>query len=332
MSCLLIGGGPVEVIEPSLQLDGGQLVLQSGFALFVYDALPDLPDECTSEPTAGVGAVAVATVEEHWARNDHGDEWGPAREAVLDLSDEDDPFDALVALFAATNDPAFALRTPDDRSWLGGQGLTTDEVLTDARNAGLTRETTLLDGLGTAGLLPDGRGYLALGPLAVDGRDQSEVLADLNQELDTLLLSFREIPELVLDLRAARGGSPTMAMAIAGRFVDEDVEVGDLEVRADDGFVASGRLVAEPVPFPPYDGPLVVVIGPGTVGAGEIVARSLDGVATLVGGTTAGSPAPVMARSLPNGWTMAVPNQRLIVSGEVAGAIQPDVVTDDPLG
>jgi C-terminal processing protease CtpA/Prc len=80
-----------------------------------------------------------------------------------------------------------------------------------------------------------------------------------------------------------------------------------------------------------FGGEVVVLTGPGTIGSAELLVLALRDLpnVTVVGETTAGSPAPLLARTMPNGWSVGLANTRVFdargESFDVAG-IPPDEV------
>jgi C-terminal processing protease CtpA/Prc len=136
---------------------------------------------------------------------------------------------------------------------------------------------------------------------------------------------------MIIDLRWCDGGSPDLAMLLASRFVPEDRIVARFDALGPGGVAEAGEITVSPLPIGTYTGRVVVLIGPETVGACELLALALETIddGTLVGAATAGAPGPRMVRQLPNGWAMAVTN---LVERSGAGArITPDVLSTDPV-
>jgi C-terminal processing protease CtpA/Prc len=181
------------------------------------------------------------------------------------------------------------------------------------------------------GTVGDGVGYLALartGPFDADTAESERILA---ANVDKSLVGSA----FILDLRSTDGGILGHALLVATRFFPSESLVVHLEARDGDGFVPAGDLTVNPVPTGTYDGQVFVLIGPRTRGVGELLAAILGELpnVTLIGAPTAGMPGPPLIRFLPNGWSVAVPNLRVMdPEGSIIGAVVPHIAADDPLG
>ncbi|HEU4395032.1 MAG TPA: S41 family peptidase [Planctomycetota bacterium] len=156
-------------------------------------------------------------------------------------------------------------------------------------------------GLGIAGTVGSGYGYIAVGTLPAD----ESLFAPVLESLDGLL----DAPGIVLDLRGNAGGDERRALELASRFAKAVVVYSRVRVRA--GSKPTDLSSARPKTLAPRAGrrfvkPVVVLIGPGCVSSGEGLAQmmaAIDGV-TLVGQPTAGASGNPQPVDLPNGVTV----------------------------
>ena len=135
------------------------------------------------------------------------------------------------------------------------------------------------------------------------------------ESVDEALESLCDTWALVVDLRFLNSGSESAAERIAGRFVPESVtyayEVGIVgEVDTDSGtpleLIARGDWC--------YDGPIYLVLGPGTNGPGERLALMLQQSpkVTVLGAPTAGSSLDAEWFDLPQNFAVYVPKGRYV--------------------
>ncbi len=153
--------------------------------------------------------------------------------------------------------------------------------------------------LGIVGHGPDGFVYIRVESLAgISSEHLSAMVAGIGQHLDA--------PGFVIDLRANGGGAEPAAAAIAGMFTDQEVVYARQKFRNGDlpgDFVENSPRVLHPTGKESFSGPVVCLIGPGTVSSGEGMAMMMKALpgCTLVGQPTrgaSGNPQPV---PLPNG-------------------------------
>jgi C-terminal processing protease CtpA/Prc len=214
-------------------------------------------------------------------------------------------------------DPEIALQAGIEPIWApspGGAGAALAAALIDGT---LLPGATIAGGDGIVALdLGGGVQYLGLLRLGgfADSSDGSQrvIAAALDQTL-------RQATGLVLDLRAATTGAETEALLVATRFVSERTVVATIEARVDTvgGRIYAGDAVVNPMPTGPFAGRVVVLVGAGTAGPGELLALALASLpnVTILGEPTAGSPRSPLVRTLPNGWVLGVPNTEVTVTG-----------------
>lgn len=183
-------------------------------------------------------------------------------------------------------------------------------------------------------------GYLSIGRL----RDFAEPLGETSDILDARELLgdiFADIGGsngMIVDLRSTRTGFRTVALAVTESFAGPQTTVWSTTERNGPGHSEFTR--SEPVMLPAsgpgaYDGPVVVLISPGTFGAAEALALALKSRgATLVGERTSGHLSNPVEAELNNTWTIRWSADRLTDPDGViydAMGVPPDVeVLFDP--
>ncbi|MCF3652446.1 S41 family peptidase [Synoicihabitans lomoniglobus] len=147
------------------------------------------------------------------------------------------------------------------------------------------------------------------------------------------LAANREAPGIVLDLRQNSGGAVYLLERIINDFFPHRVAYGAFVSR-------QGRRADEKSAWLPgvsYDGPLVVLIGPGSASAAEILAHVMKhyGRAQLVGRTTAGVVVSSRFRRLRDGGKLQIgmsDYQSLDGTRLEGNGVEPDVVVERTLG
>ena len=160
-------------------------------------------------------------------------------------------------------------------------------------------------------------GYLRL--LSFEGytakADFESELACLDPALDKIFAN-NGWKALIVDVRANTGGADPLGLAIAARLASKPYLAYAKEARADP--VDRGKWTDRDPDFvlpsnrPGFKGPVVELIGPSTVSAGETFTQALMGRTphvTRIGENTQGVFSDVLTRHLPNGWTFGLPNE-----------------------
>lgn len=320
--CLSLGTTGARGIADSLSFEGDRLVLQDSDREIRFDRIDVLPPICadaglSTDPASAVSVLA-ATVEEQFV-GDLDPGWDERREeALVRAHDGEDLLGLLVDLVEP----------------LGGR-------VRIAADTGRWPEPPVIDrpagsDLGEADAYAlgevDGIGLLALGRTGPFDADPEASQRITGRIVDRLVAASDSV---ILDLRASSGGTLTDGLLIATRFAQREGAVASLRARAGDAFVPAGDLSLTPVPTGTFDGQVFVLVGPETRGVGELLAHVLGDLdrVTILGHPTAGDPGPALVRNLPNGWSISVPNLTVLdVDGTVLGPVEPDVVTDDPVG
>lgn len=323
-SCLLAGDTTTRGIGETVTLVDGRLLMRDGDRVVWFDAVADLPVGCgvpVDTTTAGIVALVTATVREQYHRP-IADDFGTGVVGA-------DPGTAIRTLLGPLADPQVVL-LDDTGTWTGvvdpNRTALLDALRAGTHPAGAGSDGD--DGLITADL-GDGVHYLAplrLARFAASSERSQVVLAAV---LDRTIAGARGV---VIDLRTTTAGAETEALLVATRFVPTTSVVAVKEARRPDGsWAPAGELVVRPLPGGTFSGPVVVLIGPATAGPAEALVLALRDLpfVTLVGEPTAGSPGRPLARLLPNGWTLGVPNLDVITADGIRWAgrpIVPDVL------
>ena len=140
-------------------------------------------------------------------------------------------------------------------------------------------------------------------------------LAALESALDTIF-SDRTLAALVIDVRINLGGYDPYGLEIASRLAAGNYMAYAKQARSDpadhDQWTPSDRSEIQPSSRPGFKGPVVELIGPLTISAGETFTQALMGRTphiTRIGENTQGVFSDVLDRRLPNAWSFALPNE-----------------------
>ncbi len=167
------------------------------------------------------------------------------------------------------------------------------------------------------GHLDAGTGYLRI--LSFSGYSNkggfAAGLAALESALDDIF-SDASLHQLVIDVRVNFGGDDPYGLAIASRLATGEYLAYTKEARADptdhNKWTPGDPSVVRPGSRPGFRGPVVELIGPLTISAGETFTQALMGRtphATRIGENTQGVFSDVLVRRLPNGWRFGLPNE-----------------------
>ncbi len=130
--------------------------------------------------------------------------------------------------------------------------------------------------------------------------------------LDIELSRMRDLPGVVIDVRANAGGSDATALAFASRFASRMFAASYVQVRNgprhDDLDSPSARTISPRGPWQ-YTRPVVVIAGRAGFSATEtfVAAMRLLPNVTVIGDTTGGASGNPATFALGNGWTFTVP-------------------------
>jgi len=140
-------------------------------------------------------------------------------------------------------------------------------------------------------------------------------LAALEAALDEIF-SDSALQGLVIDVRINGGGADPYGLAIASRLATVEYLAYTKEARADpvdrNKWTPGDPSRVRPSSRPGFRGPVVELIGPLTISAGETFTQALMGRTphvTRIGENTQGVFSDVLGRQLPNGWRFGLPNE-----------------------
>ncbi|MET8048327.1 S41 family peptidase [Streptosporangium sp. NPDC005286] len=173
--------------------------------------------------------------------------------------------------------------------------------------------------------LPDGLGYLRLGAFdgyAAGGFTRNS--AELNRALDEIFTRARtsgpnRLRGLILDVRVNLGGYDALGLQLASRLTGKPYPAyakQALNVPGDPpGFTRAQRLRVRPATAPTYTGPIALLTSSLTISAGETFTQAMMERAPRperIGENTQGAFSDFLWRTLPNGWSFALPNERFL--------------------
>ncbi|HVN80022.1 MAG TPA: S41 family peptidase [Terriglobia bacterium] len=140
-------------------------------------------------------------------------------------------------------------------------------------------------------------------------------LMALESALDAIF-SDPALRALVIDVRINFGGSDQYGLAVASRLATSEYLAFSIQARADpvdrNKWTEGYPVMVRPSPRPGFKGPVVELIGPYTLSAGETFTQALMGRTpqiTRIGENTQGVFSDVLERRLPNRWSFGLPNE-----------------------
>ncbi|WP_229925796.1 S41 family peptidase [Streptomyces longispororuber] len=171
--------------------------------------------------------------------------------------------------------------------------------------------------------LPGGQGYLRISGFAgyVPDGPFAAHRAELDRVLDTVLTKdrVRRLRGLIIDLRVNGGGSDALGLRIAERLTETPYVAYAKRARNDPAdptrHTRPEPLRVRPADAPRYTGPIALLTGGSTVSAGETFTQALmdrPGRTVRVGQPTQGVFSDVLARDLPNGMSVWLPNEEFL--------------------
>lgn len=140
-------------------------------------------------------------------------------------------------------------------------------------------------------------------------------LASLETALDKIF-SDNHLKALIIDVRQNNGGSDPLGLEIASRLATAPYLAYTKKARLHPvdrtKWTEGDASWVRPSTRPGFHGPVVELIGPRTISAGETFTQALMGRSphiTRIGENTQGVFSDVLDRRLPNGWTFGLPNE-----------------------
>lgn len=138
----------------------------------------------------------------------------------------------------------------------------------------------------------------------------------LDAALDDIFKASNDMKGLVIDVRLNTGGEDPLGVTIASRLTEARYLAYSKIIRNNLSgplhFTDPQPAWVEPSSRPGFHGPIVLLIGPDTVSAGETFSMALMGRTpkiNFIGENTQGVFSDVLGRKLPNGWQFGLPNE-----------------------
>jgi carboxyl-terminal processing protease len=340
------------------------ITARGGITQYSFSALDKLSDACQqAKPNRDAAAnfkVLADTLEQHYAFfAERKIDWPALRakhEKALDKGGNERKLRAALSEIAdVIGDPHLSIT--NGKSWLSEgkpevlkryesqSGSSVIEQLKGLRAALQGKQTPLISPLQSVGKrIVTGRlsadtGYVALASMGgFDPAVSEDAGADKHREVslamfDEMLQSVKsdQLKNIVIDLRFNQGGFDSVAIELASRFAAERTLAYRKQIYNSGELSDAQDIWVEPSPRKRFAGDVVVLIGPGTVSAGETAAialSALPNVTTLGSDHTQGALSDAIPKALPNGWrftlSMEVASDPSGSSFEVRG-VKPDV-------
>ena len=186
------------------------------------------------------------------------------------------------------------------------------------------------------GMLAPDIGYLRIRGFSGYSKDGSfeNGFTALEAALDTAFANARSWKGLVIDVRLNGGGADPYGIAIARRLTSAPYTAYAKQARSDPAdatrWTDEQPAVVQPTSRPSFLGPVVELIGVQSISAAETFTQALMNrrpAVIRVGERTQGVFSDVLGRTLPNGWSFGLANERFVTNGKSYDniGIMPDV-------
>jgi len=337
-----VKGGDVYFVRSGGEDDHKRLHAAGSASDIRIDRLPGAPEGCdsvTANTPAGNFEVFTQTWAEHYIsfelkRTDWGKLVAENRAKVTPRTTPSQLFDLFVGMIEPFGDAHTGIDAPKLKRDFDGIRPGSDRAMEGADGKSRERRMQALFAVTERAYLKGGlrkfcNGQIAYGHAggATTGylRIQSfygyahggfaEGMAALESALDTIF-SDSSLKALVIDVRINFGGDDPYGLAIAERLATAEYLAYTKEARANPGqnerWTPGDPSVVRPSSRPSFRGPVVELMGPLTISAGETFTQALMGRAphvTRIGENTQGVFSDVLERRLPNGWRFGLPNE-----------------------
>jgi len=153
-----------------------------------------------------------------------------------------------------------------------------------------------------------------------DNGDEDVEEAVFTEKLDAQLKAWESKKALLIDLRLNPGGSDRLALALGNRLTSQPLPVFSKQARIggrdEYSELQERSIVPDGVQF--LDKPVIVLTSGATFSAADVAAMILKHPAlrniTTIGETTGGGFSNMLEKTLPNGWTIALSNERMFAA------------------
>ncbi len=299
---------------------------------------PAVCDQPTPDTPAGNFDVFAETWAEHYILFDQkGADWtaivAAARPQVTPETTPTQLFDLMAGMITRFDDAHTSINAGPIKRQFGGLRAGTDRVIKSGISNFMAKDLPGILAVTDRGLVgplrkwcndqvqyghvDDSTGYLRI--LSESGFTKdggfAEGLVALEAALDTVF-SDPKLRGLVIDVRINFGGADPYGLALAARLATTEYQAYAKEARIDPvdrtRWTPSQPSIVRPSTRPGFKGPVVELIGPLTISAGETTTQALMGRTPKVlriGENTQGVFSDVLGRRLPNGWSFGLPNE-----------------------
>ncbi|HJQ25398.1 MAG TPA: S41 family peptidase [Blastocatellia bacterium] len=292
------------------------------------------PDVCTREvandPVTNFEIFAATFAAHHGFLKHRGVDWAAVtrtyRAKVTAETKPEELFDIFKAMIEPLHDAHTFISARDIKKGFGGKRPNTLTLTSEERKRTIEilesryledKLRAFCNGHVRYARLKGGAGYLridAFASYAKGGFDEGA--RALDAALDEIMKDAEGLRGLVIDVRINGGGADPYGVQIAGRLTDRAYTAFIKRARNDaqnpERWTAPQPSTARPSDRPRFLKPVVELIGPDTVSAGETFTMALMGRRphiTRVGENTQGVYSDVLVRRLPNGWRFGLPNE-----------------------
>jgi len=270
------------------------------------------------------------------------------RSRVSDATTPEQLFDILSGMISPLEDAhSFIGTTPAIGKRFGGVRRSPSFLAPADRNAGYALVNAHLTGALKSfcegrvefGMLGADVGYLRIRGFGgyTKGGGFEAGLSALEAALDTTFANARSWKGLVVDVRLNNGGADPYGIAIARRLTSVPYTAYVKQARSDPNdptkWTAEQPSVVQPTSRPSFLGPVVELTGIQSISAAETFTQALMNrkpKVVRVGETTQGVFSDVLGRTLPNGWSFGLANERFVTDGKSFDnvGIAPDIAVE----
>ena len=256
------------------------------------------------------------------------------RPRVNDATTPEQLFDILSGMIAPLEDAhSYIGARAIKRNFAGVRKSPSFLATADDRNAGYAMVMPHLtgplqrfcEGQVEFGMLGPDIGYLRIRGFSRYSKDGSYEtgLAALEAGLDTAFANARPWKGLVIDVRLNGGGADPYGIAIARRLTTTPYTAYAKQARSDPAdpsrWTAEQPSAVQPSTRPGFHGAIVELIGVQSISAAETFTQALMNrtpKVIRVGERTQGVFSDVLGRTLPNGWSFGLANERFVTNGK----------------
>ena len=290
------------------------------------------PDVCAREtpndPVTNFEVFAATFAVHHGFLKHRGVDWAAVTQAnrakVTPQTKPEELFEIFKAMIEPLHDAHTFIIARDIKKGFGGKRADAHSLTADERKRTIEilesryledKLRSFCNGHVRYARLKGGAGYLridAFAGYAKGGFDEGA--RALDAALDEIMKDAASLRGLVIDVRINNGGADPYGVQIAGRLTDRAYTAFIKRARngAENIWTAPQPSTARPSDRPRFLKPVVELIGPDTISAGETFTMALMGRRphiTRIGENTQGVYSDVLVRKLPNGWRFGLPNE-----------------------